>query len=72
MEAIHKRAAEHGEARDDIPPRVATLPIDLLRHEVFRGLSPADEHALTEIVDQVFLPLVSNEPWRDSEGSLPS
>lgn len=59
MATILKRATERGEARDDIPPRVATLPIDLLRHELFRSLSPADEHAITEIVDQVFLPLVS-------------
>ena len=56
MATILKRAAERGEALDDIPPRVATLPIDLLRHELFRDLSPADEHAITEIVDQVFLP----------------
>ena len=33
MAAILKRAAERGEARDDIPPRVATLPFDLLRHD---------------------------------------
>jgi AcrR family transcriptional regulator len=59
MAAILKRAAERGEARDDIPPRVATLPIDLLRHELFRSLNLASEHAITEIVDQVFLPLVS-------------
>lgn len=59
MATILKRAAERGEARDDIPPRAATLPIDLLRHELLRSLSPADEHAITEIVDQVFLPLVS-------------
>lgn len=59
MATILKRAAERGEARDDIPPRVATLPIDLLRHELFRSLSPVDEHAITEIVEQVFLPLVS-------------
>jgi AcrR family transcriptional regulator len=57
MAVILKRAAERGEARDDIPPRVATLPIDLLRHELL--LTPGDEHAMTEIVDQVFLPLVS-------------
>jgi AcrR family transcriptional regulator len=58
MAVILKRAAERGEARDDIPARVATLPIDLLRHELFRSLSLADEKAMTEIVDQVFLPLV--------------
>ena len=59
MTAILKRATERGEVRDDIPPRVATLPIDLLRHELFISLSPASERAITEIVDQVFLPLVS-------------
>jgi hypothetical protein len=58
MATILKRVAERGEARDDNPLRVATLPIDLLRHEVFRSLSPADEQALIEIVDQVFLTLV--------------
>jgi len=57
MAAILKRAADRGEARDDIPPRVATLPIALLRHELLLG--PGGEHAITEIVDQVFLPLVS-------------
>jgi hypothetical protein len=39
------------------PPRVAALPFDLLRNALL--LSPGDEHAITEIVDQVFLPLVS-------------
>jgi hypothetical protein len=57
MTAILRRAAERGEARGDIPPRVATLPIDLLRHELLIG--PGDEHAITEIVDQAFFPLVS-------------
>jgi AcrR family transcriptional regulator len=59
MTVILKRAAERGEARDDIPPRVVTLPIDLLRHELFRSVTPPDEHTMSEIVDQVFLPLVS-------------
>jgi AcrR family transcriptional regulator len=57
MAAVLKRAAERGEIRDDIPSRVATLPIDLLRHELM--LTPGDERAITEIVDQVFLPLVT-------------
>jgi AcrR family transcriptional regulator len=56
MAAILDRAAERGEVRDDIPPRIATLPIDLLRHELLLG--QGDERAMTEIVDQVFLPLV--------------
>jgi len=55
--AILKQAAERGETRDDIPPRVAALPFDLLRSTLL--LSPGDSRAITEIVDQVFLPLVS-------------
>jgi AcrR family transcriptional regulator len=57
MAAVVKRAAERGEARDDLPPRVAALPITLLRHELL--LSPGDQRAITEIVDQVFLPLAT-------------
>jgi AcrR family transcriptional regulator len=56
MAAILERAAERGEARADIPPRVASLPIVLLRHELLLG--PADEQVIAEIVDQAFLPLV--------------
>jgi hypothetical protein len=37
--------------------RVAALPFDLLRNALLLG--PGDKHAITEIVDQVFLPLVS-------------
>lgn len=62
MAAVLKRAAEAGEVRDGIPPRVATVPIDLLRHELL--LSHGDEQAITEIVDQVFLPLVLGRPER--------
>jgi AcrR family transcriptional regulator len=57
MAAILKRAAERGEVRDDIPARVVTLPIDLLRHQLLLG--PGGEHDLAGIVDQVFLPLVT-------------
>jgi len=57
MAAILRRAAGRGEVKDDIPERVATLPVDLLRHELL--LRRGDEHAITAIVDQVFLPLVS-------------
>jgi AcrR family transcriptional regulator len=56
MTVILDRAAERGEARAGIPPRVAALPVDLLRQEFL--LRPGDEHAITEIVDLVFLPLV--------------
>jgi hypothetical protein len=44
--------------RGDIPPRVVALPFDLL-HRSTLLLSPSDEHAITDIIDQVFLPLAS-------------
>jgi AcrR family transcriptional regulator len=58
MTTILERAAERGEARHDVHERVAALPIDLLRHELFRTLAPPHERAMTEIVDEVFIPLV--------------
>jgi AcrR family transcriptional regulator len=59
MVTILKRAAARGEAREDIPPRVATLPTDLFRHELFRYRTPPTEAVIADIVDEVFLPLVT-------------
>jgi AcrR family transcriptional regulator len=58
METILKRAADRGEARADVQRRIATLPTDLFRNELFRSRIPPSEGALAEIVDDVFLPLV--------------
>jgi len=58
MATILKRAEERGEVRHDISPRVCTLPIDLLRHELFHTRTPPSPRVITEIVDEVFLPLV--------------
>ena len=54
------RAVARGEAPSEaVHPRVASLPIALLRNEyVLRGNPPVPDAALTEIVDVVFLPLV--------------
>jgi len=62
MVTILKRAAERGQVRADISPRIATLPIDLFRHELFVSRTPASEHVIAEIVDDVFLPLVEACP----------
>ncbi|ACU34488.1 TetR/AcrR family transcriptional regulator [Actinosynnema mirum] len=52
------RAVARGEARPEaLLPRVAGLPLVLLRNEFLTGGPPTDE-ALVEIVDQVYLPLV--------------
>lgn len=61
MATIFKRAEERGEVRHDISPRVATLPIDLLRHELFRTRTPPSKDVIAEIVDDVFLPLVQRQ-----------
>jgi AcrR family transcriptional regulator len=62
METILKRAAERGQVRADISPRIATLPIDLFRHQLFVSRTPVSEHVIAEIVDEVFLPLVEASP----------
>jgi AcrR family transcriptional regulator len=60
MATILKRAADRGEARSDINVRVAALPTDLFRLELFHARTPPSDQVLTEIVDEVFLPLVRN------------
>lgn len=56
------RAAARGQARDHVPPRVARLPLDLLRHELILTHQPPSTQTLEEIVDQIFLPLVAPRP----------
>jgi AcrR family transcriptional regulator len=58
MDTILKRAADRGEARAGVERRIATLPTDLFRNELFRARAAPSEGTLTEIVDEVFLPLV--------------
>jgi AcrR family transcriptional regulator len=62
METILKHAADRGEARPDVGRRIATLPTDLFRNELFRSRTPPSEGTLMEIVDDVFLPLVRPRP----------
>ncbi len=58
MTAILEHASERGEARRDISPRVATLPTDLYRNELFLRRAAPSPDVVESIVDQVFLPLV--------------
>ncbi len=58
MPGILKRAAERGEARPAVPTRVATVPTDLFRNELYLRRAPPDATVIAEIVDDVFLPLV--------------
>ena len=59
MATILGRAAQRGEVRlDAITPRMVSLPVDLVRHELLVTRALVSERALAEIVDDIFLPLV--------------
>ncbi|MEU6146080.1 TetR/AcrR family transcriptional regulator [Streptomyces sp. NPDC047081] len=60
MTTLLERAAERGEIPTaDVLPRIMTLPTDLVRNEIVMRSEPLTEQTLVEIVDEVFLPLVT-------------
>jgi AcrR family transcriptional regulator len=63
MAAIIERAVERGEIDPQrLTPHIASLPVDLVRHELIMNLSPVPDETLIEIVDQIFLPLARRQP----------
>jgi AcrR family transcriptional regulator len=62
MASVLARAASRDEIRQNISPRVARLPLDLLRHELILTRQPPSQSALEEIIDEIFLPLVLRNP----------
>jgi len=59
MAAIIQRAVERGEIDPGrLSPRIASLPLDLVRHDVIMNRAPVPDDTLVEIVDRLFLPLV--------------
>jgi AcrR family transcriptional regulator len=62
MAGVLGPAVARGEARDDISPRVARLPLDLLRQELILTHQPPSQRTLEEIVDDIFLPLTLRNP----------
>jgi AcrR family transcriptional regulator len=62
MTIVLERAAARGEARADVCPRVAVVPLDLVRHKLILTPHPPSRATIEEIVDQVFLPLVLRTP----------
>ncbi|NHN90030.1 TetR/AcrR family transcriptional regulator [Acetobacter conturbans] len=57
--AVLERAIERGEidpAR--LTPRIASLPLDLARHEMMMTFQPLSDDTIREILDDIFLPLV--------------
>ena len=59
LETIVARAVARGELAD-VPrsARVVNLPFDLFRHDVLMTLRPLPDESITEIVDEVWLPLI--------------
>lgn len=59
MSAILARGAERGEVDPSrITTRIASLPVELARHDLLMKLEPLSRASILEIVDDIFLPLV--------------
>lgn len=57
--AMLKNAELRGEVcLEKLPPRVISLPIDLLQFELITKQGPVSDATLTEIVDDIFMPLI--------------
>lgn len=46
------------EMTDDQSPRVAMVPLDLVRHELILNPRPSSQATIEEIADEIFLPPV--------------
>ena len=58
---IYARAQERGEMDlDRIPPSVLAMPFDLMRHDLLMTYKPIPPERAAAIVDDLFLPLVTN------------
>jgi AcrR family transcriptional regulator len=67
IQTIIRRAIDRGEiAAARLTPRILSLPTDLARHEILMTFEPLSDHAISEIVDEVFLPLVGPTNQRTS------
>ncbi|MBD3919345.1 TetR/AcrR family transcriptional regulator [Paenibacillus sp. PR3] len=59
MRTILGNADKRGEVKlDTIPARVLSLPADLIRYTFLTTHKPVTEESITEIIDDIFLPLV--------------
>ncbi|HML38311.1 MAG TPA: TetR/AcrR family transcriptional regulator [Bacillota bacterium] len=59
--AILKNAELRGEIRSErLTPRIISLPLQLLQCEIITTLAPISDETLAEIVDDIFIPLVSS------------
>jgi AcrR family transcriptional regulator len=59
LDLILERAIARGElSAAPLPPRVKTLPMDLLRNDMFMTLREIPDETVVEIVDDIWLPLL--------------
>ncbi|GGA34239.1 TetR/AcrR family transcriptional regulator [Paenibacillus physcomitrellae] len=62
MKNILQNAERRGEVKvEELPERVISLPVDLIRFELLTTHTPLTDEAVVEIVDLIFLPLVLKE-----------
>ncbi len=60
VEKVVNRAVERGEVDPArLTPRILDLPFALFRQEMMMTLRPVPDHVLREIVDDIFIPLVT-------------
>jgi hypothetical protein len=60
VEQVVNRAVERGEVDPArLTPRIIALPFDLFRNEWMMTLKLVPDHVLRQIVDDIFIPLVS-------------
>ena len=60
VEKVVDRAVERGEVDPArLTPRIIDLPFALFRHEMMMTLKPVPDHVLRQIVDDIFIPLVT-------------
>ena len=62
VEQVVNRAVERGEVDPArLTPRIIALPFDLFRNEMMMTLKPVPNHVLRQIVDDIFIPLVTTQ-----------
>ncbi|MFH8534958.1 TetR/AcrR family transcriptional regulator [Streptomyces tendae] len=60
IESVTQRAVERGEIDGTkLTPRITRLPYDLLRHQALMDMKPMPSQDIREIVDVIYLPLIT-------------
>jgi AcrR family transcriptional regulator len=63
MDLVLRRARQRGEASAArVSTQVARLPVSVLHSQLCLGTAPVPNQAITEIVDELFLPLAAGRP----------